>query len=506
MENLNVPNYGSVGETSQMSNSSHEINRRPGMPPPYPNNPQLQMLSPRPKSNTRVSHYRSLSHSSVFDSLPPLPPLSPTNPLSYHRDSSPVSFVADPNLTNVSVVGERAGNSQHGLLDTPSLVNRVDASNGIEMMIPPKRHQRCFSGSPMGLSSMINRSSPQLMPNESSRGASSDVLVSERENWASQKPIQLVKRQSEWKSEDGKDNVEGIVSSYLNLENIDALNGSRKANGCESSDKKAGNRETNATSMGFQFQGASTSVPRGRRGGRKRRAAGGDIDPTGEHCRTVSMDNAATQTRADQLSLDEKLAIFGGKFNVAELKKVLAEDKLSQLALSDPKRVKRILANRESAARSKLNSAKKVAELEQEIQAKETELAEMSANQSEPVELASEYNELKCHIQAIDQLAQQRYDLNDIYITELHRLQHSIKEMTSNTNIMDHDIDRMDREIDRIDYDMANKHPADLMGQQLFIDNENIRSPDHHRQQHDPPSDQFQEKLSLNKFDIPESK
>ena len=76
MKNLNVPSYGGVGETSQMggqmSNLSYEINRKPGMPPPYPNNPQLQMLSPCPNlslnSNPRVSHYRSLSHSSVFDS------------------------------------------------------------------------------------------------------------------------------------------------------------------------------------------------------------------------------------------------------------------------------------------------------------------------------------------------------------------------------------------------------------------------------------------------------
>ncbi|KAK0575796.1 hypothetical protein LWI29_007187 [Acer saccharum] len=425
MKNLNVPSYGGVGETSQMggqmSNSSHEINRRPGMPPPYPNNPQLQMLSPRPNwnlnSNPRVSHYRSLSHSSVFDPLPPLSPMNPTNTLS-------VSFVG-PNLTDVSVVGERAGNSQHGLL-VPSFVNRDNASNGIEMMPPRKTHQRSFSETPMGFSAMINQSSPQLMPIGSSWGASPDV------------------------EETGDD----LVSSYLNLENIDALNG------CESSDKKAGNRETNTTSMGFQFQGASSSVPRGRSGGRKR---------------TVSMDNAATQTRVDQLSTEEKLAKFGGKFNEAQLKKVLAEDKLSQLALSNPKRVKRILANRESAARSKLNSAKKVAKLEQEIQIKETELAEMSANQSEQMKLSSEYNELMFHIQAIDQLDQQRYG-------------------------------RMDREMDRIDHDVAEMHLPDLMAQQLFIDNEILQSPNHHQQQNDLRPEQFQEEPPLNESDILESK
>ncbi|KAI9199932.1 hypothetical protein LWI28_000474 [Acer negundo] len=442
---MNVHSYSGVGETSQMggqmSNSSHEINRRPGMPPPYPNNPQLQMLFPCPNlslnSNPRVSHYRSLSHSSVFDSLPPL---SPTNPLS-------VSFV-DPNLTNVSVMGERAGNSQHGLLN-PSLVNRVNASNGIEMMPPRKRHQRSFSETPMGFSAMINQSSPQLMPIGRSRGASSDV------------------------EETGDD----LVSSYLNLENIDA------SNGCESSDKKAGNREINVTSMGFQFQGASSSVPRGRSGGRKR---------------TFSMDNAAMQTRVDQLSTDEKLDKFGSKFNEAQLKKVLAEDKLVQLALSNPKRVKRILANRESAARSKLNSAKKVAKLEQEIRTKETELAEMSANQSEQMKLASKYNELMFHIQAIDQQAQQRY--------ELHRLQHSVKEMSSNTNMMDRDIDRMDREMDRIDHGVAEMHLPDLMAQQLFINNENLQSLNHHQQQNGPQPEQFQEEQPPNESDIPEAK
>ena len=128
------------------------------------------------------------------------------------------------------------------------------------------------------------------------------------------------------------------MSSYLNWENIDTLNSSRKANGGESSDKEVGNR-ANITSMGFQFQRTSSSVPRGRRGGRKRSAASGDIDPTGEHCRSVSIDNAATkktqQTWVDQLSLDEKLAKLSGKFNEAVLKKV------AQIALSDPKLVKR---------------------------------------------------------------------------------------------------------------------------------------------------------------------
>ncbi|KAK1587962.1 hypothetical protein Q3G72_018715 [Acer saccharum] len=328
----------------------------------------------------------------------------------------------------------------------------------------------------------------------------SDVLVSGNENWASQKPIQLVKRQFEWKSKDGKDNVEEIgddlVSSYLNLDNIDTLNSSRKANRGESSDKEAGNR-ANITSMGFQFQRTSSSVPRGRRGGRKRSAAGGDIDPTGEHCRSVSMDNAATkktqQTRVDQLSPDEKLAKLSGKFNEAELKKVLADDKLAQIALSDPKLVKRILANSESAARSKLNRVKQVAELEQKIQTKETELAEISANattnqellglvflgriQSEPTEI----NGLNFHIQAIGQQAQLRNDLNDVIVTELLRLQHSVRDMASNSDSMDHDIDIMNRDIDRIDRYMAEMdaemYLENLMTQQLIIDNENPQPP-----------------------------
>ncbi|KAK3194737.1 hypothetical protein Dsin_026047 [Dipteronia sinensis] len=163
---------------------------------------------------------------------------------------------------------------------------------------------------------------------------------------------------------------------------------------------------------------------------------------------------------------------------------------LAQTALSDPKRVKRIQANRESAERSKLKRVKYVAELQQKIQTMETKLAELSAkattDQSEPTGLASKINELRFHIQATDQQAQLKYDLNNVLITELYRLQHSVIEMASKS-------DRMDRDIDRIDHDIAEMHLADPMAQQLFIDNENLQSPNQQQQQNDLHLDQFQE-------------
>ncbi|KAK2650220.1 hypothetical protein Ddye_017709 [Dipteronia dyeriana] len=68
-----------------------------------------------------------------------------------------------------------------------------------------------------------------------------------------------------------------------------------------------------------------------------------------------------------------------GRFNEADRKKILANDMLALTALSYPKRVKRILANYESAERFKLKRVKYVAELQHKIQTMEKKLAELSA-------------------------------------------------------------------------------------------------------------------------------
>ncbi|XP_031287332.1 probable transcription factor PosF21 [Pistacia vera] len=451
--NLDVPNYGAsqMGQLSQ--NMSPENNRRPGIPPSHPNNPlslpysQSQMMASRSNANLGASHYRSLSQSSGFDCLPPL---SPSNPLTYRE--SPVSDTVSNNV----YMEERVGNS-HGL-SIPTPVSRVNASRAAENLPPRKGHRRSSSDIPLGFSAMI-QSSPQLIP----IGGRGIVEV--------EKPIQLVKRESEWNAKDGSNNAEGIsekkpelvddlFSEYMNLDNIDTLNSSgtedkdldsrasgTKTNGGESSDNEV---ESHANG---NLTGTSSSE---KREGIKRRASG-DIAPTGRHQRSLSMDSYMGNFQFDdestklpfgtQLSpgssIDVNLAKvsleLNGEFSEAELKKILANDKLAEIALSDPKRAKRILANRQSAARSKERKMRYIAELEQKVQTLQTEATTLSTQvtmlQRDSAGLTSQNNELKFRLQAMEQQAQLKDALNEALAAEVQRLKVAAAEVSGETNL-----------------------------------------------------------------------
>ncbi|MCO5575017.1 hypothetical protein L7F22_028814 [Adiantum nelumboides] len=125
-------------------------------------------------------------------------------------------------------------------------------------------------------------------------------------------------------------------------------------------------------------------------------------------------------------SLDFKLSFPNGDFDGAELKKIMANDKLAEIALVDPKRAKRILANRQSAARSKERKMRYISELERKVQTLQTEATTLSAQltlmQRDSTGLFNENNELKLRLQAMEQQAQLREALNDALREEVQRL------------------------------------------------------------------------------------
>lgn len=408
---------------------SPDNSKRPGIPPSHPNNP-LHSL-PYPKVSTGIrsgnwqsspqnsslgygrSHTRSLSQPSFFN-LDCLPPLSP----SAHREVSP-SSLSDP-VSNEISMEENVVNSH--VPSVPSPVNRSS--------LPPRKgHRRSNSDILLGFNAMI-QSSPQLIP-ISSRGVL-DGSASGREN-----PVQLAK-QGQNKDRDGNGNANGIgekksegevvddlFSAYMNLEHIDKVNSSgtedkdfdsrvsAKSNGCESSDNEV---ESNMNGNLKE-----------KREGVKRRA-GGDIARTARHYRSLSMDSYMESFQLDDESLkilpsgagqqspsglldgnSSKFSMeFGnGDFSAAELKKIMESEKLTEIALSDPKRAKRycvfhytsitvfvmllsktfhvqsfqnrILANRQSAARSKERRSRYISELEHKVQTLQTEATTLSA-------------------------------------------------------------------------------------------------------------------------------
>ncbi|KAK4800475.1 hypothetical protein SAY86_020962 [Trapa natans] len=108
------------------------------------------------------------------------------------------------------------------------------------------------------------------------------------------------------------------------------------------------------------------------------------------------------------------------------VKKAMAADKLAELALIDPKRAKRILANRQSAARSKERKIRYTSELERKVQTLQTEATTLSAQvtvlQKDTTDLTTENKELKLRLQAMEQEAHLRNALNEKLREEVERL------------------------------------------------------------------------------------
>ncbi|CAI8597035.1 unnamed protein product [Vicia faba] len=111
---------------------------------------------------------------------------------------------------------------------------------------------------------------------------------------------------------------------------------------------------------------------------------------------------------------------------IMDAKKAMPPDKLAELWTHDPKRAKRILANRQSAARSKERKARYIQELERKVQTLQTEATTLSAQltlyQRDTSGLSTENTDLKLRLQAMEQQAHLRDALNDALMKEVERL------------------------------------------------------------------------------------
>ncbi|KAH7441787.1 hypothetical protein KP509_03G054300 [Ceratopteris richardii] len=117
--------------------------------------------------------------------------------------------------------------------------------------------------------------------------------------------------------------------------------------------------------------------------------------PRHRHSHSYSMDGYSASSQKET------------KASPGESSKTVSTNKLSELALIDPKRAKRILANRQSAARSKERKMRYIAELERKVQALQTEATNLSAQltmmQNDTTVLTAENNELKFKLQSLEE-------------------------------------------------------------------------------------------------------
>ncbi|KAF8026468.1 hypothetical protein BT93_F3063 [Corymbia citriodora subsp. variegata] len=166
------------------------------------------------------------------------------------------------------------------------------------------------------------------------------------------------------------------------------------------------------------FEGLSLTGAGGGGGGDERfgaKSASAASERRGFHRHSNSMDGSSSAS----FDLDSLIASEAAK-------KAMAPDRLAELALIDPKRAKRILANRQSAARSKERKIRYTSELERKVQTLQTEATTLSAQvtllQRDTTGLTAENKELKLRLQAMEQQAQLRDALNEALKEEVQRL------------------------------------------------------------------------------------
>jgi len=135
------------------------------------------------------------------------------------------------------------------------------------------------------------------------------------------------------------------------------------------------------------------------------------------HKRSGSMDGASSPFEGES-------ALSTGLPDYA--KKAMPAERIAELALIDPKRAKRILANRQSAARSKERKIKYTSELERKVQTLQTEATTLSAQltllQRDTTGLTAENRELKLRLQSMEEQAKLRDALNEALREEVQRL------------------------------------------------------------------------------------
>ncbi|KAK4477194.1 hypothetical protein RD792_016408 [Penstemon davidsonii] len=280
-----------------------------------------------------------------------------------------------------------------------------------ESLSSRKFHRRSYSDIP----STIMQSSPPLKITNGSQ------------------PVQLVQRKiirGETRSEmmgENKSDQGGVVddfhSIYMNLDNINEIS--------NTGDQNLGNENWEDHLESGGARGSSDN-------GTINSVVGGDVVP--RHYRSVSVDSFMGEMNftddeppkmfpSPTNSIDS-LEFVTSEISEAEMKKIMADDRLSKIATNDPKRAKRMLSNREAAARSKERKMKYIAELEQKVQALQTKATTLSVKltqlQSESAALTSHNNKLKYRLQAMNQQSQLRNALDEALTAEIQRLKYSM--------------------------------------------------------------------------------
>ncbi|GFP95803.1 probable transcription factor posf21 [Phtheirospermum japonicum] len=194
---------------------------------------------------------------------------------------------------------------------------------------------------------------------------------------------------------------EDLLSMYLDMDKFN------------SSSATSGNQTGESSNLLAAEPGSSSGQPSG---GDNVGPGGMSEKPRIRHQHSQSMDGS-TSIKPEMLMSEDQSS--GDK-------KAISAAKLAELALIDPKRAKRIWANRQSAARSKERKMRYIAELERKVQTLQTEATSLSAQltllQRDTNGLTAENSELKLRLQTMEQQVHLQDALNDALKEEIHHL------------------------------------------------------------------------------------
>ncbi|KAG6597620.1 putative transcription factor PosF21, partial [Cucurbita argyrosperma subsp. argyrosperma] len=202
------------------------------------------------------------------------------------------------------------------------------------------------------------------------------------------------------------DTEEDLLSMYLDMDKFNSSSATSAMQVGESSSAAVEARSTPTSGIGAATSKDDAAV------GLKER-------PRVRHQHSQSMDGLST--------IKPEMLVSGSEeVSAADSKKAMSATKLAELALIDPKRAKRIWANRQSAARSKERKMRYIAELERKVQTLQTEATSLSAQltllQRDTNGLTAENSELKLRLQTMEQQVHLQDALNEALKEEIQHL------------------------------------------------------------------------------------
>lgn len=396
--------HGKNSNNNNNSNHNHNHNHN--------NNNNIGISSAQPTSCGGFNPHSSQSQPSQPPSRYVGYP-STTNAFTVKRDLSPVpSPSSGPSLSPAPSVSSMRSTASHSV----DIQMQDSASSPVPKSLPS--NTKLPTMSPHHFSTDVNKM-PDIPPrNRGHRRAHSEIAVRLPDDISFDRELGVVGSDCPTLSDEADDD---LFSMYIDMDKFTGLSASStQAMTATTQSGSEGGLTPPSQSTHHSRSVSMDGVFSGFQNNNSGFGPGGVTSdkPRARHQHSQSMDGFP--------SIKPELLLSTAEASLAETKKAMSAAKLADLALIDPKRAKRIWANRQSAARSKERKMRYISELERKVQTLQTEATTLSAQltmlQRDTTGLTNENSELKLRLQSMEQQVHLRDALNDALREEVQRL------------------------------------------------------------------------------------